>query len=143
MKKLLISFTLALVMASCSTQRAGNFDQSASSAALSGGLIGAGAGAIIGSVIKNGSIARSALLGGGIGIAAGLILAGGSETFAMNSTVDSQQEQIRQNNEQLRTQRRTIDELRYEIDEQGRAIELDSSRRSTVYDGATLGSYFR
>jgi len=111
--------------------------------ALTGGLIGAGTGALIGSVIHNGSIVKSALLGGGIGIAAGAAFSGGKSNVATNKTINNQQYQIEQNNSQLRAQQRAIEEVRREMDEQNRSIILDTSRRSKVYDGATIGSYMR
>ena len=89
MNKLLISFLLILSLCASSCHY---FSTSTSSVAptlvktalvgaAAGGLLGAGAGAIVGSLITNGDPVMSALLGAGIGIPVGAALSAGYQNY--------------------------------------------------------------
>lgn len=107
-----------------------------------GAVAGASAGAIIGSLIKNGDILKSAGFGAAIGLPAGLAL-----NLLMNSFEPSKPERIdqaniiKENQDRLFRQEREIEELRQQVER-----EIPESRVGNYgnpYVGPTTGNPFR
>lgn len=113
-------------------------------AATGGALLGASTGAIVGSLIKNGSIIKSAGLGATLGIPAGLAL-----VVAMNamdgppaSEID-RTEEIKANQDQIFRLERDIEELRRDIDAESTRGQYVSSPRARVYNGQSNFNPYR
>ncbi len=111
--------------------------------AVSGGLAGAGTGAIVGAVIANGDVAASALLGGAIGIPAGLAIAAIYDYNSELSVKERQQQLIMENQEELFARQREIDLLREKVRNEGPRGDPAEGLRDYQYDGHTYGNYYR
>ena len=148
-KRGFISFIfLVSALTGCVTSSTGPRPGTAS-AAVSGGLMGAGAGAIVGALIKNGDIAKSALLGGGIGIPAGIALS------LLLSSVDSEDPAridrsplIKQNEEKIYEIEKEISDLRERVVNESPDYDFEYADPRAridggVYNGVTQGNGFR
>ncbi len=107
-----------------------------------GTIMGAGAGALVGTLISNGDVGLSAALGAGVGAAVGI---------ATGYIVEQQEQaEIARISEEIRSQQRDIDARQKEIDalhqralDESQRGEPDDSMRGRLYDGPTLGNAFR
>lgn len=113
-------------------------------AATGGALLGASTGAIVGSLIKNGSIIKSAGLGATLGIPAGLAL-----VVAMNAldgpppAEADRSDEIKANQEQIFRLERDIEDLRRDIDSESTRGRYVSAPRGRVYNGQSSFNPYR
>lgn len=113
-------------------------------AASGGALLGASTGAIVGSLIKNGSIVKSAGLGAALGIPAGLAL-----VVAMNAidgppaTELDRSDEIKANQDQIFRLERDIEDLRREIDSESTRGRFVNAPRARVYNGQSNFNPYR
>lgn len=108
-----------------------------------GTISGAGIGAAIGSYIQNGDVANNALLGAGVSLAVGVVGTYVHEkTKVHNQMVDNDQ-RIELNRKEILARQKELDSLRENAIAESRAIDFDESKTGKVYDGATLGIYYR
>lgn len=107
-----------------------------------GTAIGAGTGALIGSIIANGDVGASALLGGGIGLGSGILIGYMIDQWEKEQKAQAVAE-IRRNDEMIAQREREIQDLRGKVDEESQRGDPDVSRREWLYDGPTVGLYYR
>ena len=107
-----------------------------------GTTLGAGGGALIGSIIKNGDITASALLGGTLGVVSGILVGYALDRYEQERR-DAIQSELRANQEAINQRQRQIEELRIKIDADSQRGTPDIDRREWIYDGPTLGQYIR
>ncbi len=107
-----------------------------------GTAVGAGTGALIGSIIANGDVAASAMLGGGIGVGAGILIGYMIDEWEREQKAQMLAE-VRRNDEIISQRQREIQELRTRVDEEAERGDPDVSRREWIYDGPTIGQYYR
>ena len=110
---------------------------------LGGAAVGAGTGAIIGSVIANGDIAASALLGGAIGLPVGLAAAAIYDYNSEQTLQEIKIEDIKRNQREILARQREIDSLREEVRGDSPTGNPLESRREYRYLGASLGNPYR
>lgn len=111
-----------------------------------GAAVGAGTGALIASSISNGDIAASAGLGAAIGFPAGIILCLAADaliTPASSSSQDEFADEIAENQEKIYENNQRIQELRRDANEEIVEGNPPSYDRKKIYDGPTLGNYYR
>ncbi len=117
--------------------------KSAAVAGATGGLVGAGSGAIAGAVIANGDIGASILLGTAIGVPAGIAL-GAIYAATENQRVLAEYDSIiKSNKEEILRRQTQIDQLRESLRDESMMFEPNTDLRDRIYDGPTLGNYYR
>jgi len=109
---------------------------------LVGGVAGAGTGALIGSVIKDGNIIASAGVGTLIGLPAGLALGQYYIRHLDEQRARKQQEFILEQKNQMFQNERQLETLRDELRADA-PTSLDSDRRNVQFEGETLASFYR
>lgn len=138
--RILVSLILgASLLSGCMAQRPNHVG-----AATGGALLGASTGAIVGSLIKNGSIIKSAGLGAALGIPAGLalVVAMNSLDGPLPSEVD-RSEEIKANQDQIFRLERDIEDLRKEIDAESTRGQYVNAPRARVYNGQSNYNPYR
>ena len=108
-----------------------------------GTVAGAGIGAAIGSAISNGDVANSALLGGGVGLAVGVVGTYAYKKIAAHNELIDNDDLIESNRAEILNQQAEVDQLRAEAIADSRGVEINQSKTGKVYDGVTLGVYYR
>lgn len=109
---------------------------------LAGGAVGAGTGAIVGSIIPDGNIAASAGLGALIGVPAGLAIGQYYVQHLEEQKLAQEKQAIRDRQVEIFNNERELESLRNEIRGES-VVELDRDRRNVQFDGETLGSFYR
>jgi hypothetical protein len=139
-----ISF-LPLALSSCSSYRSepNPVRDMAIETGVAGTVVGAGTGAVVGAVIANGDIAMSALAGAAIGLPVGLVAGAMYARHLQQEELDLYQNRIDENTRIIRNRQIEINELRKDIDHDSRSIDLDPSNRRNIYQGPSLGTYYR
>ncbi len=125
MKRLISALSLTTLLAGCSapiTQR--------ERSTLTGGALGAGAGALIGNAL--GRPGRGALIGGGIGALGGAAL--GDQMEGQYQRQETQSREVEEQRRELDRQRREIDELRRSRSYDDDYGSRDYDQRSRSYD---------
>jgi uncharacterized membrane protein YebE (DUF533 family) len=119
--------------------------QDAAVGGLGGAAVGAGTGAIIGSVISNGDVAKSALVGGAIGIPVGIIAGLAFRNASQNGEIADQREAIEENKQHILQQERELEYMRNEIrdDSSSKTVNPGLDRIEHQYNGPSLGNPFR
>jgi hypothetical protein len=108
-----------------------------------GGAIGAGTGAIVGTIISNGDVGQSALLGTAIGFPVGIAFAAIQEAYiTYNSESYAAKKQIIQNSNEIGQREEIIQALRERIKD-NQPGDPDPSLREDVFDGPTIGNPYR
>lgn len=143
MRKVLSILALSLVLSGC-----GLFSNSGPSSDVAvGGVLGtaagAGAGALIGSVIENGDVGQSALLGGGIGLVAGVAIGYVKDKYADQQAIAINSNTIENNRLEILERQREVDDLRRQYEQEAFSYPQPSDPAVKVYDGAKLGVYYR
>ena len=110
---------------------------------LTGAAIGAGSGALIGSLITNGDVAMSALFGGGIGLGAGVAIALTSRIMAEQTEMLANESAIASNEKELVENYQTIGGIRSDLQRDNAGVALDPERRRHIFVGPSLGTYNR
>jgi len=110
---------------------------------LIGGGVGAGTGALIGNAMADGDVGMSALVGGAIGAPVGAALLVGYYNYQRSHILRRNEEQIKSNQEIIRETQVQLDEVRNSVLSDSAAIKPDASRADWIYDGPTLGQYYR
>lgn len=133
-----------IVTAGCSSAGT-NVYQDAAVGGVGGTAVGAGTGAIIGSVISNGSVAKSALLGGAIGLPVGILAGVAYHNASVSGEIADNQEQIRMNREIILERERELEYLRGKIrdDSSSKTVNPSQDRIQELYEGPTLGNPYR
>ncbi len=108
-----------------------------------GGAIGAGTGAIIGSVISNGAVGESALLGGAIGIPVGIAIAAMIDYNSQESQEQRYLEQLKQNQQLIFNQERQLERWREEVLKDSPKGTPPEELAEHLYTGPTLGNPYR
>lgn len=118
-----------------------------SEAGFGGAALGAGAGALVGSVLSNGDIARSAGLGAAIGFPAGILISLAAESMLdYHSTARKEKdfsEEIAENQKKITQNNQELEVLRTEVRNEALSENPPSYKRGRVYDGATHGNLYR
>ena len=137
-----LSLSISLVLAGCSA----DFNPTPFNGLFGGAAIGAGSGALVGSVISNGDVGMSAALGAGIGAGAGLLVAV-LATDAIASGASSRQpdytEEFRVNTDEIYNNDRMIEDLREDLQASEPEGMPSRDRREHIYDGQSLGNVYR
>lgn len=143
--KLKAIFSILLVFPLCSCGFLSNSGPSSDvvTGAAVGTVAGAGIGTAIGAAITDGDIGRSALLGAGVGLAVGVVGVYAYDKMKPHWDIASNDEAIENNRLELVAEQAEVDKLRQEIYEESQSIVVDSSKREKIYNGATLGVYYR
>ncbi len=110
---------------------------------VSGAAIGAGTGALIGNVISNGNVAKSALVGGAIGVAAGATIGALYQSAKDQGTVMINNSQIRSNDRAIKSGYQEIQETRQELLSDVSGMDVSPSSGEYRYTGQKLGGYNR
>jgi H+/gluconate symporter-like permease len=105
--------------------------------------VGAGTGAIIGSVISGGDIGASALLGGAIGLPVGLAAGMIYDYYSEKTIREIKIEDIKNNQREILARQREIDALREEIKSDIPDGNPPTDRQQYRYVGPSLGNPYR
>ncbi len=111
--------------------------------AVIGTAAGAGIGAAIGNAISNGSVEKSVYLGAGVGLAVGVAGTYAYKEIKIHNRIVDNDTQIESNRKAILSKQTEIDRLREEVLNDTYNLQVDQGRFGTVYDGATLGNYYR
>ena len=109
---------------------------------LAGTAVGAGTGALVGSVISRGDIAASAGLGALIGLPVGLALGAYYQSYLEEQEVEEVRIRIKEQQAALYRNDLQLEALRSDLDAD-HPDDLDLERRDDIYDGATMGNPYR
>jgi len=108
-----------------------------------GGAAGAGAGALIGSIISNGDVAASA----GLGAAVGIPLAIGSNliytSYSMSKAIEDRSDEIKANQQYIFEAQKEIDRRRHQIRADAPAAPDPALEGGYLYTGPTRANSFR
>ncbi|MCB0328143.1 MAG: hypothetical protein KDD70_00730 [Bdellovibrionales bacterium] len=116
-----------------------NPSHTATAGGLGGAVVGAGTGAIIGSVIANGDVGMSALLGAGIGLPAGALVGYYYTATANERELGRLDGILEANQEVIDAEEASLRELRRQVSDESFLVQPDSSYREELYTGPTLG----
>ena len=111
-----------------------------------GAAVGAGTGALIGSLIKNGDVGQSAGLGAIIGFPAGIILTLAANSMFSSSTSQNDRQvvaEIEENQREIIRNNAEIESLRNSVNEEIPTRNPPSTQRKHIYDGPTFGNLYR
>lgn len=141
--KLIISLFLISNLTAC-----GLFGGSGPSAEIAtngaiGTVAGAGIGALVGATISNGDVASSALVGAGAGLVVGAVGTYAYKKIKVRNEIIGNDESIESNRVEILSKQSELDRMRAAAFNDSRDFEFDKSRTEKVYDGATLGVYYR
>ena len=134
-------FTIC-VLSSCAPAGT-NIWQDSAVAGAGGAAVGAGTGAAIGSLISNGSVAKSALLGSAVGAGAGIVAGALYSSYSENRQLNEGAQAIKANQAELIAREQDLEKLRKEIYEDASAVRPDPARIEPQYNGQRLGNPFR
>jgi hypothetical protein len=109
---------------------------------VASGLAGAGTGALIGSLIKNGDIPLSAAFGASVGVPLGIVAGALYLRYLSPAGPIDRTREIKLNQELIFQNERDIQRLRDKIREEGPG-DADKSMREYIYTGPTRGNYYR
>lgn len=110
-----------------------------------GAVLGAGTGALIGSFMKNGNVGKFAAIGGLIGFPVGIALNLAADSYNrshVGNPVDHSSE-IRSNQDEIFRNNLELEQRRHEAAEDSPVGNPAPEDRGRVYDGPTLGNYYR
>ena len=110
---------------------------------VSGAAIGAGTGALIGNVISNGDVAKSALVGGAVGLAAGAAIGALYQSAKEEAVIAVNNSQIRSNDKEIQKTYRDIRETKEELLSETSGMDVSPKTAEYRYTGAKLGAYNR
>ncbi len=105
--------------------------------------LGAGAGALVGSMISNGDVAKSALLGGAIGIPVGVLAGVAYRSHMEKKALEENEKIIKANYKYITARAVEIERLREKLTEDSFRIVPDKNLRADIYTGPTIGAYNR
>jgi uncharacterized membrane protein YebE (DUF533 family) len=142
MKNLTLIVLLFGVMA-CSTATVSPLQQQALVGGAVGTVLGAGTGALVGSLIKNGNVGKSAALGAGIGLASGVLAAAAYHEYQEHKEMREYQGRIAANQYYLEDMQMEIGELRQRLQQEADELKLDNPAPSYQYLGPSLGNPYR
>ena len=126
MKQLIGALSLAVLLGGCAAPLSER-----EKGALGGGVLGAGAGAIIGSSIGHHNAGKGALIGGALGALGGAAV--GDQMQSQRQRQDAQAYETEQQQREIDRQRRELEDLRKDrYDDRG----YDSRRDNRDYDRA-------
>ena len=134
----ILSFGLVLGLVGCSTA---SFSKPVTLGAA-GTAVGAGTGALIGTLIANGDVAASAVVGAGAGAIIGIV-AGYTVQEMEKAEIARIDQEIRLTQQEIDSRQREIDYLHQKQLDDSQRGEPDESMRSRMYDGPTLGNRYR
>jgi len=133
-----------VVLVGCAGHGQGNsIQQSAATGGLLAAGLGAGTGALVGNLIKNGDATKSALLGAGIALPIGALAGTAYKVHQDNKQFERNQETINQNHEHLARTRREMQQMRESMDMEAASFAIDEARVDYNYSGPSLGNYYR
>lgn len=135
LSRLLFLAALTLPLAACSRTTSPVYT------GLAGGAGGAGIGAAIGSSIANGNVLASAGLGAAIGLPLGVAY-GVYNLAAIQREKERKIEEERRRQEAVYERDRQIDYLLYQLEQDGRSLEIDIPDED-YFDGPTYGTPYR
>ena len=139
--KLIFSSFLSISLASCGMLSSSGPSSEIATGAIGGVAIGAGVGALVGSVIDNGDIAKSAMMGAGAGLAVGMAAGYAYQKIKIENEISDNRSDIESNREEILSKQQELDRMRAAVVEESRGIPVQ--RGPKVYDGATLEVYYR
>lgn len=136
---------LVLVSTSCSTYRVEKnpVRDMAIETGVAGTVVGAGTGAAIGAVITNGDVLGSALLGAGVGLPVGVIAGILYAKHLQEKEIEMYQTEIDENARVIRARQIEVETLRKRLDHESRNINLNVQDRRNLYEGPSIGVYYR
>ncbi len=107
---------------------------------VGGAAVGAGAGALVGTIISNGHIGLSAALGAGIGAATGIV-AGLAVDHMERLEVERMEAEIASADLEIARRQAEIDALHQRALDGSQRGQPDKSDRRNLYEGPTIGRY--
>jgi len=105
--------------------------------------VGAGTGALVGTMLTAGDVGASALLGAGIGLPVGAALGYYYVKNKNEAELKENQRLIDINHSSIVQRERELIELREQAELDSFTIEIDSSLQDDLYLGPSLGNYLR
>lgn len=132
----------AALLSGCSASSE-NYASDVAVGSVGGGALGAGTGAIVGSMITDGVIGSSAVLGAGIGIPVGAALGVLYSTYSVDRQLDRNEDLIQGNQRRYLETQQEIDALREQQLLDSKSIELDENLGEHQYLGNTTGNPYR
>ena len=109
--------------------------------AIAGSAVGAGAGALVGSVISNGDVAMSAALGAAIAIPVAVAASYYYQDFKREQELADNNAEIMRNYRYITERENEIQELRDRVDTESRQVNFDEDLDiPSPYLGATIGT---
>lgn len=142
--KILMSGVLALGFSACGvgTGTSASYTSTGVYGGMMGAVVGAGSGAIAGALIANGDIGASALLGTAVGIPVGVVTAVAYRSYKENKEIDSRNDIIVSNEQQIITTDDRLNKLREIVVNESYRMTPDQSAISEQYDGPNLKAYY-
>lgn len=119
-----------------------NIYQDTAVGGLGAAAIGAATGSAIGAIIKNGDIAKSALLGTAIAVPIGMVAGATYSTYSENAQISENNELIQKNHAELVAREHELEEMRRSIKDDS-DILLVPEDVEHQYNGPTLGNRYR
>lgn len=141
--KAIFCLLCSLLLSGCGILSGEGAQQNVAIGAISGTLLGGGIGAAIGSAISDGDIGKSAALGAGIGLAVGMAGGYAYKHIKTEMQISDNEDSIEENRLEILAEQQRLETLRQNIFPDASEFILDPSRTEKVYDGATLGVYYR
>lgn len=130
---------LVTLLNACSTAGT-NIYQDTAVGGLGGAAIGATTGAAIGSMIKHGTVGKSALLGTAIGAPVGMLAGVAYSSYSQNANIADNNQLIQQKQAEIVKAEKELESLRLEIQADSSNVQPDFDRRQHLYSGPSLGN---
>jgi hypothetical protein len=137
------SLALSLIVAVSTSACSSSYTTPVAVGGLGGAALGAGTGALVGTVIANGDVAASALMGGAIGLPVGLAVGAIYHYNSEEKVAERKGEVIKRNQEEIFARQRELESLRDELKNESFAGNPAEANRQYHFSGETLGNYYR
>ncbi|MBX7144541.1 MAG: hypothetical protein K1X79_08840 [Oligoflexia bacterium] len=137
-----ICVTASLLWMSACAPAGTNIYQDTAVGGLGAAAVGAATGTAIGAIIKNGDVAKSALLGTAIAIPIGMVAGAVYSTYSENAQISDNNELIQKNHAELVSREHELEEMRRSIKDDS-DILLVPDDIEHQYNGPTLGNRYR
>ena len=141
--KAIFSIFLVCSLSGCGILSSSGPSSEYASNAVVGTVAGAAIGTAIGAAIEDGDIANSAMLGAGVGLAVGVVGTYAYKKIKIHNQIVGNDEAIEANRNEILAKQSELDSMRAAAIDDSRDIEFDKSRPQRVYEGPTLGLYYR
>lgn len=140
---LLVPLLAAFVLSGCSQSYPRNTAADAAVGGVTGTVVGAGGGAIVGATVPGISAAEGALVGGGAGLGIGLLAGAAYSAYDESQAYKENAEIIRQNEAAIIARQREIEYARERVTAENRGISPNRDLGRRQYIGPSLGNPFR